>query len=186
MNDQRQIEHEVVPQGTTSVIVWDPIVRPFHWSVVLGCVLNLFVLDPSGAAHRYIGYGVAVALLVRLVWGFVGTRYARFSDFTPSRRALVEYTRDLRHGRERRFLGHNPAGAVMMLVLMALLAAVSATGWMLGLDVFWGNETLFQVHQTIANSILVLALLHAGAAVIESWRHNENLIWSMVTGRKRK
>jgi cytochrome b len=134
LNSRQPIEHEVVPEGTTSVVVWDPIVRLFHWSVVLGCVLNLFVLNPSGAAHRYVGYAVAAALTIRLVWGLFGTRYARFSDFTPSGRTLITYLRDLRHRRERRFLGHNPAGAIMMLALMALLAGVSATGWMLGLD----------------------------------------------------
>jgi cytochrome b len=76
--------------------------------------------------------------LVRVCWGFVGTRHARFRDFVPSPARLAGYLSALRRGREPRHLGHNPAGAVMMLVLMLLLAGVSITGWMQSLDTFWG------------------------------------------------
>ena len=76
---------------------------------------------------------MAAVLAVRIVWGFVGTRYARFNDFVPGPRRLREYLALLARGREPRQLGHNPAAAVMMLVLMALLAAVSVTGWMMRL-----------------------------------------------------
>ncbi|WP_414590781.1 cytochrome b/b6 domain-containing protein [Ancylobacter sp. G4_0304] len=171
--------------GTHTVQVWDPVVRVFHWTVVAGCLLNLFILEDGDLAHRIIGYLVAAMLVIRLVWGFIGTRYARFTEFVPSRHRLVGYLAALAKGREPRMLGHNPAGAVMMLALMALLAAVSLTGWMMGLDAFWGEEWLEETHEFLANAILVLALLHAAAAVIESVRHRENLVLSMITGRKR-
>lgn len=73
----------------------------------------------------------------------------------------------------------------MMLALMTLLASVSISGWMLTLDRFWGIYWVLSLHETLSNGILVLALIHAGAALFESWRHRENLIWSMITGRKR-
>jgi cytochrome b len=88
-------------------------------------------------------------------------------------------------GREPRQIGHNPAAAVMMLALMALLAAVSVTGWMATLDAFWGVEWVEELHEGTAEAILWLALIHAGAALYESMRHRENLVWAMVTGRKR-
>lgn len=168
-----------------SVRVWDPVVRLFHWTVVLGCVLNLFILEDGERPHEIVGYIVAGALVVRLVWGFVGTKYARFSDFAPTPSRLRRYIPALIAGREPRMLGHNPAGAVMMFALMALLAGVSITGWMMGLDAFWGEEWLEHLHEALANGIIVLALVHAAAALFESWRHRENLVWSMVTGRKR-
>lgn len=171
--------------GERSVPVWDAVVRLFHWTVVTGCVLNLFVLEDGKAAHRMVGYVVAGALAIRLVWGFVGTRHARFADFVPTPGALRSYLAALMKGREPRTLGHNPAGAVMMLALMALLAAVSVTGWMMGLDAFWGAEWVEELHEGIANAILVLAAIHAGSALVEGWRHRENLVWAMVTGRKR-
>jgi cytochrome b len=165
--------------------VWDPLVRIFHWSVVAGCLLNLAIFTDGKAIHRWIGYGVAAALAIRIVWGFVGTQHARFSDFAPRPAAFVTYLKALVRGKEPRFLGHNPAGAVMMLALMALLAAVSITGWMLTLDSYFGNEPLEDLHEALANSILFFAGLHVAAALFESWKHDENLVWSMITGRKR-
>lgn len=179
------IRNRTAATETHTVKVWDPVVRLFHWTVVVGCVLNLLILDDGETAHRIIGYAVAGALAMRVVWGFVGTRYARFSDFVPSRRRLGAYLVALAKGREPRMLGHNPAGAVMMLALMVLLASVSLSGWMMGLDAFWGEEWLEQTHEWLANAILILALVHAAAALIESARHRESLVLSMVTGRKR-
>lgn len=174
------------PAAGARVRVWDPVVRLFHWTVVTGCVLNLFILEDGESPHRIVGYVVAGALAVRLVWGFIGTKYARFADFVPTPARLVAYVRALRHGHEPRLLGHNPAGAVMMLALMALLAGVCLTGWMSTLDAFWGEDWLEELHETLGNAILVLALLHAAAALFESVRHRENLVWSMVTGWKRR
>lgn len=178
-------DSEAAPARAASVRVWDPLVRLFHWTVVSGCVVNLFILTDGGLVHRVIGYVIAAFLALRIVWGFVGTRYARFRDFAPTPPRLATYIADLVRGREKRYIGHNPAGAAMMLILMALLAGVSVTGWMLGLDRFWGAGWLLQLHDILANAILVLALIHAAAALFESWRHRENLVWSMITGRKR-
>lgn len=168
-----------------TIRVWDPVVRLFHWAVVTACILNLFVLRPGKLYHRYVGYAVIVILAVRLIWGFVGTRHARFSDFFPTPSRLFPYLRDLMRGREARHVGHNPAAAVMMLALMALLLATAVTGWMSTLDAFWGEDWLEGLHAGLANSIMVLALLHVAAALVESYRHRENLVWSMITGRKR-
>ncbi len=165
--------------------VWDPIVRLFHWTVVTGCILNLTLFEDGKQVHRAIGYAVAAALFIRLVWGLIGTRHARFSDFVPKPMTLVRYVKALLTGEEPRYIGHNPAGALMMIALMGLLAGVSLTGWMMTLDAFFGDDTLQEVHEMFANAILLMAGLHAAAALFESWRHRENLVWSMVTGRKR-
>jgi cytochrome b len=165
--------------------VWDPVVRLFHWTVVAGCILDLCVLEDGNLAHQVVGYVVAVAVAVRLVWGFISAGHARFADFVPSRSLLNNYLRALLIGEEPRYIGHNPAGAVVMLTLIGLLATVSITGWMLTLDIFFGSDSLEKLHQGLAEAILVLAGLHAAAAIYESWRHKDNLVWSMVTGRKR-
>jgi len=165
--------------------VWDPFVRVFHWTVVAGCFVDLFILEDGKFAHRIIGYIVAGALVARLLWGFVGSKHARFADFVPTPKTLTQYVTALLRRQEPRYIGHNPAGAVVMLTLMGLLAAVSITGWMLTLDVYFGNKALEELHEGIANFILVLAGLHAAAAIYEGRRHKENLVWAMVTGRKR-
>lgn len=174
-----------LPGNATTVRVWDPVVRIFHWGVVAACVLNLFILEEGKMWHRYVGYAVVALLAARFVWGLVGSRYARFSSFVPRPGTLAPYLRDLAAGRERRQLGHNPLAAVMMIVLMLLLAITAGTGFMSTLDAFWGVKWVKELHELFANSILWLAAIHALAAIVESWRHRENLIWSMVTGRKR-
>jgi cytochrome b len=178
------IEGETL-QGQSQVLVWDRVVRYFHWIVVAGCVLNLAIFTDGKAAHRWIGYAVALALAIRFVWGFVGSRYARFADFVPGPSALLTYLKALLRGKEPRFLGHNPAGAIMMLALMALLVGVSLTGWMLTLDAWFGNDALEEIHEALAYAIVPLVALHVAAALLESWKHGENLARAMITGRKR-
>lgn len=171
--------------GGDRIPVWDPIVRLFHWIVVVGILLNYFMLDTGKSPHRYVGYVVAAALIVRLIWGVIGSRYARFADFVTSPQvAMAHFAAALRR-RDRRYIGHNPAGGVMIVALMALLAAICVTGWMQGLDAFWGVEWLQEVHSICASLIVILAGLHVAAALIESIVHRENLVLSMITGLKR-
>lgn len=168
-----------------TVRVWDPVVRIFHWTVVAACTLNLFILEEGKYWHRVTGYVVAAAIAIRIVWGFAGTKHARFGDFLPTPGKVREQVLDIWDGREKRYIGHSPLASVMMLCLMALLAVTALTGWMTTLDAFWGEKWLERLHGTIANSIMVLVFVHACAAVVESLRHRENLVWSMVTGRKK-
>lgn len=170
--------------GRGSVTVWDPIVRLFHWTVVAGCLANL-LLETSHKTHRIIGYVVAAAVAVRIVWGFVSHGYARFSNFVPRPATLRAYLRELHAGREARYIGHNPAGSVMIVVLLSALVAVSVSGWMLGLDRYFGNETLEDLHEGFALAIWPLAAAHVLAGMFTGVRHHENLIKSMITGRKR-
>jgi cytochrome b len=168
-----------------SVAVWDPVVRLFHWLVVAGFVANMFVAEEGKLVHRWIGYAILALILVRLLWGFIGTTYARFSSFVPTPSQIWGYGKALLAGHEPRYIGHNPAAAVMMIVLVLLLGLCGLTGWMQGLDAFWGNEWVQAIHKITAYTILALAGIHAMAAVAESVRHHENLVWSMITGRKR-
>ncbi|KKB75865.1 cytochrome B561 [Devosia soli] len=171
--------------SAATVTVWDPVVRLFHWIIVVGVVLNLWVFEHGKYLHRVTGYVVVAALAIRLVWGIVGTRHARFSDFFPTPRRIIAHVTALLHGKDPRRLGHSPLGALMMLTLMAILAGLGLTGWMMGLDAFWGVQWVEDLHGLLANGIIALAILHIAAAVIESIRHRENLPWAMVTGRKR-
>lgn len=174
------------PADAATVRVWDPFVRIFHWSVVGACALNVTLLDDGKIAHRWIGYGVLALVALRLAWGVIGSRHARFADFVPGPKGLADYLGALARGREPRFVGHNPAAAVMILALLALLTAIGATGWMLTLDAFWGVEWVEDLHGALSTVLIALAAVHGMAAVFESVRHRENLILSMITGRKRR
>lgn len=171
--------------ATLQVKVWDPLVRLFHWSVAAACFVNLFILDDGRWVHRWIGYYVAGALAVRVLWGFVGTRHARFTDFVPAPARLMDYLRAFVRGREPRYLGHNPLGALMILLLLALVAAVCLTGWMQKTDRFFGVDWVEVAHAWLTDVLIVAIVFHIAGAVLASISHEENLVWAMVTGRKR-
>lgn len=165
--------------------VWDPVVRILHWTLAAS-FLGAFVLDGPRDLHEALGYGAAAAVAVRLVWGVVGPRHARFRDFVPSPGTLARYVRDAIHGRERRYLGHNPAGGAMVVALLTVVGLLGVTGWMMSLDAFWGDSWLQALHETLADLAIALVALHVGGVVWESWRHRENLVGAMITGTKRR
>jgi cytochrome b len=173
------------PGRQPRVMVWDPVVRLVHWIVAFGCIANLSFLRNADSIHEYVGYTVSGAVLVRLIWGVYGSHHARYADFVPRPAQLLNYVRLLLRGREPRYLGHNPAGAAMMITLVLLVIACALSGWMMGLDRFWGESWVEYLHESAANLIMIGAILHVAGAILESVRHRENLPLSMVTGRKR-
>lgn len=192
--------------------IWDPIVRIFHWALVVAVAVAWLTGEDSGWLHTNAGYVVAGLVAARLVWGVVGSHYARFAQFLRAPGTVADYLRDMAAGRERRYLGHNPAGAVMIVLLLAVLAGTAWTGWLMenpariaalsgmphvvapafadddgdehsgGGD---GSEAVEELHELLANGLLVLIAVHVGGVILASWRHRENLARAMVTGDKR-
>ncbi len=165
------------------VRVWDPFVRLFHWGTV-ALFATAFLSSDSQWLHQPIGYVSLGLVLLRLVWGLVGTRHARFADFVTSPGAVLAYLRDLGQGRARRYLGHNPAGGAMVVLLLAMLVVVGVSGWMSTTDTFFGVPWVDHLHHFTAHLLLVLVGLHLAGVVVSSLLHRENLIRAMVTGRK--
>ena len=165
--------------------VWDPLVRLAHWTLAAAVLGAFFVDDDWGAWHERLGY-VALAMVgVRLAWGLVGTRHARFRDFVRPLSQVAEYTRALVAGHEPRYIGHNPLGGLWIVLLLALVAAAGASGWVLhalGEDEF---EWLEDLHEALANGLIAAVAVHVAGVAWESLRHGENLARAMVTGRKR-
>jgi cytochrome b len=171
-------------RARSTVKVWDPLVRLFHWSLA-ACIFGALLVEEGDTAHRVLGY-IALGLVAsRVAWGFVGTRHARFRDWVRGPRAIRTYLRERIAGTSRRRLGHNPAAGAMMLGLLAGVAAVGITGWMQTLDAFWGAAWLENLHEVLAWSLLGLIGLHVLAALVESWHYRENLVAAMIHGRKR-
>lgn len=108
--------------------VWDPLLRIFHWSLVLAFAIAYFTEDELLALHVWSGYAMGGLILFRIVWGFIGPKHARFSDFVFGPIAVLSYLRDVLSFRAQRYVGHNPAGGVMVLLLLGFLAATTWSG----------------------------------------------------------
>ena len=172
-------------QAPSLTRVWDPLVRLFHWGLVASFVTAWFTARTAEDLHYAAGYMAAGLILVRLAWGFGGTRYARFGQFIRSPVAVLGYLNDIRLGRERRYIGHNPAGAAMVLALMATMVVAAFSGWMMTSDTWFGDDTVQAVHSLDVHVMLLLIAAHIGGVLLASLRHHENLIRAMITGHKR-
>ncbi|QZA77304.1 cytochrome b/b6 domain-containing protein [Deefgea tanakiae] len=164
--------------------VWDPMVRLLHWGLAIA-VLGNFINEEGDWLHRWEGYAALAIVGSRIIWGFIGSKHARFSDWFPTPSRVFNYVRAQLRGEHPRYLGHNPAGAIMMLFLLCMVIAMGTTGYMMGTDAFFGEEWLEELHEILAYTLLAGVGLHVAAAIFESWRHKENLPVAMLHGYKR-
>lgn len=173
----------VTPPAT--VKVWDPFVRVFHWSLASLVVAAFVTGETWERGHIVIGYTIAALLALRIVWGFVGSRHARFTDFVRGPSTVLSYLRDVAGMRAARYIGHNPAGAAMIVGLIVSLVATCVTGYMMTTKALWGAKWIEEVHEACAHVVMVLAGLHVVGVIVSSLLHGENLVRAMITGRKR-
>jgi cytochrome b len=188
------------PTTESQTQVWDLLVRLFHWSLVAAFATAYIVEDDLLGVHVWAGYLALALITVRLIWGFVGTRHARFTDFVRGPHQVLSYEQDAIPLRAPRFLGHNPAGGAMVVALLLLVGLTGLTGMALyGAQELSGplapllsgvapsvGEALEEVHELLANLTLVFILAHVAGVLFSSFAHQENLIRSMITGHKRR
>lgn len=176
--------HAAPPDPPKTLLVWDRFIRVFHWALVASFATAWASTSHIGWVHKGAGYLAFALVLTRIVWGFVGSTHARFANFVPSPSALMQYLRAMAQGREPRHPGHNPLGALMILYLLGAVMVIGITGWMMTLDAFWGNGAVEMIHSLTVDLTLWAIAIHVAANLAGSLRHHENLILSMVTGRK--
>lgn len=182
-----------------SVKVWDVPVRLFHWMLVLSFTLAYLTADFHVIfIHVWLGYFLCFLLLARIFWGFFGSRYARFSSFLFSKGETIEYIHSLIKNNPRHYLGHNPAGALMVFALLALLGGVFLSGLMTLAVIDFEGPLLFLVnqldddasymvrhlHSWLVDAALILIPMHLLGVAVGSLQHKENLVRAMITGWK--
>lgn len=168
----------------TKVMVWDVPTRAFHW-LLAASFFGAFLTAESERwrdVHVTLGYTMLGLIAFRLIWGLIGTRYARFSSFLYSPRETLVYVGSLIGGRVRHYVGHNPAGALAIFALIALGVLTAASGWAMYEEI--GGEWLEDVHEALADAMMALVVLHIAGALVSSLLHRENLVRAMLTGRK--
>lgn len=194
------------------VRVWDPLVRVGHWLLVAAFAIDYFSSEGADEGlrqfvHTYAGFAIAAVLGVRIVWGFVGTRYARFRSFLFSPLTALRYFLQLLRRQSARYLGHSPAGAMMIFALLVTLAMTGVSGLVVYAQDGRGPLSPFiqkierpaaaagrererppqpaaEAHEVFGNLALLLVVLHVAGVLWASFAHRENLVKSMVTGTK--
>jgi len=195
-----------------TVQVWDVLVRIFHWSLVASFAVAYLTSEDESSLHVYAGYAVLGLIVFRVVWGLIGTRYARFSDFIYSPATVLRYLKGLRSGHPEHYLGHNPAGGWMIIALLVGLFAISFSGLKLyaadgkgplasvtvdlsvvkqahaddrkGKGRNQEEEFWEEIHEAVTNITLFLIFLHIAGVAVSGRLHNENLVKAMITGKK--
>lgn len=193
-------ENDNIEGRTESVRVWDRFIRVFHWTLVAGFA-TAFISGEVGAdvLHVWTGYLLCVMLALRLYWGFRGSEYARFRSFFFSPAETLAYVRGMLAGQPRHYLGHNPAGALMVFTMLGLLLLIFLSGLLTLAAIDYEGPLLFlanrvsdeasyafrDLHGFLPILGLILVVLHLIGVAAGSIQHKENLVRAMLTGKKR-
>lgn len=177
------MDENPTPERPT-ILVWDAPVRVFHWLLAASFVGAYVTAEAERwlLLHVTLGYTVGALVAFRLLWGLVGTRHARFASFVRGPAAVADYLRSLLGRHPEPSTGHNPAGGWAIVALLILAALSAATGWATYVEA--GGEWFEDLHEALSNAMLALVVVHVGAVLLSSRLHRENLVRSMITGRK--
>lgn len=170
--------------GASPQLIWDLPQRLVHWLMVLSFSGAYLTAETERwrLVHVSLGYTLAGLVIFRLVWGLLGSRHARFSNFVRGPAAVLAYLRGLAQGRPQHFAGHNPAGALAIVAMLGLALGLTASGYATYTEL--GGEWLEEAHELLANGLLAVIGLHVLGVLVSSWLHRENLPRAMITGRK--
>lgn len=164
---------------------WDAPVRLFHWALVALLPAAWLTHDLRGPWHEGLGYAAAAVVALRVGWGFVGSSSARFGSFVRRPEVTMAYARAVFSGHAPRHVGHNPLGGWMVVALLAVVASICLSGWLFTTDWLWGYVWLSSTHAALGWLLVGLVVIHVAGVVFTSWHQRENLVRSMVDGRKR-
>jgi cytochrome b len=169
---------------STRILVWDIPTRIFHW-LLAASFAGAFLTAESERyrdVHVALGYLLLALIGFRVVWGLVGTRYARFRSFAFGPSKVLSYLRSLLRGSPQHYVGHNPAGSWVIYGLLLLGVLSGVTGYVTYNEL--GGEAFEELHEAFASAMLALVTLHVGGVIVSSLLHRENLVGSMLSGYK--
>ena len=176
--------HIVTTPSSEKVMVWDIAVRLFHWLMVI-CFAGAMItqeMESLRLAHVAFGYTMVGLVIFRIIWGFVGTRYARFKSFMPTLARIKSYVASMATAHPQHYLGHNPLGALSILAMLMLTLLTAASGYIVYED--FGGDFFEEAHEVLANLMLVVVGVHVAGAVFSNLFHRDRSIRSMIDGYK--
>jgi cytochrome b len=166
------------------ILVWDVPTRVFHWLLAVSFTGAFLTAESERYRdiHVMLGYTLLGLIAFRLLWGFIGSRYARFRSFLFKPGDIAAYVASMLKAKPVHYVGHNPAGSVAVFALLALGLACGVSGVFLFQDV--GGDALEEVHEMVAFTMLTVVALHVAGVLVSSLMHRENLVRAMITGFK--
>ena len=169
---------------TTAIRVWDAPTRVFHWLLVFSFAGAYLTSESErwSLVHITLGYTLGGLIAFRLIWGFVGTRYARFTSFVKGPSEVLQYAKSMATLKPKHFVGHNPLGAVAIVLLIVSGIAIVVTGYAAFNEI--GEEWVAELHEVASHIMLILVGIHIVGVIAASWLHKENLARAMVNGFK--
>jgi len=183
---QRSVSSETPTNSRTgTVAVWDFPLRVWHWALAGFVLIACVTPNTFDRLHRLAGYAVIGLLAFRLIWGLIGSRHSLFARISLKLRAAPQYIVGMLRGETGRYLGLNPAGAAMLVVMLALLLVSTVSGVMQVSVRFFGVGWIEQTHSLSSNAIIALIAVHVLGTLWMSMLQRENLVRAMFTGRKR-
>ncbi len=169
-------------------LVYDLPLRIFHWlfaGLFVGAFLIAKTVDDESLTFSYHMLGgllLGFIVILRVLWGFVGTKYSRFSSFALNPKDLTSYFTSFLAADKERWAGHNPASSWAGLLMMGLALGLAGTGYLMA----GGRTEVFEdLHELLANIFLVVVLMHIMGVLLHAFRHRDGLALSMVNGRKK-
>ena len=167
------------------ILVWDLPTRLFHWLLAASFAGSWLTAESERwrDVHVVLGYTFAGLIVFRLLWGLIGSRYARFSSFVKGPSAVARYLRSLLGPSPEHHVGHNPAGGWAVIALLGLGLATALSGFMTYSDL--GGHFMEELHEGAAGAMLALVAVHIAAVLLSSLLHRENLVAAMISGFKR-
>ena len=168
----------------TKVLIWDAPTRVFHWLLAAAFVGAFVTADSERLrnVHVALGYTMLGLIAFRVLWGVIGTRYARFGSFAFGPRSVMQYLKSLFTHSPQHHPGHNPAGSWAIYALLGLTLVAGASGYATYNDI--GGGWLESLHEGAANTLLAMVIVHVAGVVVSSFVHRENLARAMLTGCK--
>ena len=165
--------------------VWDLPTRLFHWSLVASFAIAFLTAESEKLrdVHVAAGYTLAGLMVFRLLWGFVGGAHSRFAEFLPTPGKVLGYLKSLIEGKPQHYVGHNPAGAVAIFLLLGFGIVAAASGWATYEDI--GGHFMEELHEGASNGMMAIVAIHIVGVIVSSWLHQENLVIAMITGWKK-
>lgn len=164
-------------------IVWSLVTRLSHWLIAIPVILDFFI-DGGDASHKVLGYIALATTCFRFVWGFIAKDEAKFSSFPIQFKKTYEYAMGVFSKSKIHYSGHNPLASWIYILIWIHVLSLGVTGFMMGLDKYWGDVWLEELHEFFSKGLILLVALHLIGLIFDSWKFKRKTWLGMFTGKK--